>query len=215
MGTRHVTVIIKDKKVRVSQYGQWDGYYDYGGRLVLKFCRDNLISEKDPLGDYEIDKFKEKVDCVTSASISEDTPFGKYIQEVEDKLKDFSGLSIPFNQLFPQFSRDTGVEILNIINGLSEYDFRNKKFPLYLTFDYSWCEFIHIIDLDRQTVYLLTNHPHKDTNPKIPASILNKYKGFTCFLAIKIKEIPQDMTILNKNVNDLFNVNEEEIGEVA
>lgn len=40
MGTRSITVVKLDGETRVSQYGQFDGYPTYAGRVVLTFARD-------------------------------------------------------------------------------------------------------------------------------------------------------------------------------
>ena len=44
MGTRNITRVIADGEMRVSQYGQWDGYPTYTGVRVLEFVRDNDMS---------------------------------------------------------------------------------------------------------------------------------------------------------------------------
>ena len=56
MGTRHLTVIIKDNKIRLAQYGQWDGYYSGQGENFTNFVRNKL---KNNLG-----SFREKVDLI-------------------------------------------------------------------------------------------------------------------------------------------------------
>ena len=40
MGTRNLTVVVKDEQVRVAQYGQWDGYPEVTGRGILKILRE-------------------------------------------------------------------------------------------------------------------------------------------------------------------------------
>jgi hypothetical protein len=38
MGTRNLTIVIADKKIKVAQYGQWDGYIEGNGK------QDNIIN---------------------------------------------------------------------------------------------------------------------------------------------------------------------------
>ena len=45
MGTRNLTVVIKDNEIKLSQYGQWDGYFSYSGKKFLEFVKGNLQSK--------------------------------------------------------------------------------------------------------------------------------------------------------------------------
>ena len=42
MGTRHITVIIKNGKPIVAQYGQWDGYFDGAGVTIKNAITKNI-----------------------------------------------------------------------------------------------------------------------------------------------------------------------------
>ena len=46
MGTRHLTVVIKDNEIKLSQYGQWDGYFIYTGVKFLEFVKGKLQSKR-------------------------------------------------------------------------------------------------------------------------------------------------------------------------
>lgn len=39
MGTRNLTMVVKNKKTKVAQYGQWDGYPSGQGRTILEFLK--------------------------------------------------------------------------------------------------------------------------------------------------------------------------------
>ncbi len=39
MGTRHLIMVVKNSKPVIAQYGQWDGYPDGQGAVVLKFLK--------------------------------------------------------------------------------------------------------------------------------------------------------------------------------
>lgn len=51
MGTRNLTMVIKDGKPRVAQYGQWDGYPSGQGVTILTF-----------LNHADLDHFKTQID---------------------------------------------------------------------------------------------------------------------------------------------------------
>ena len=55
MGTRGITIIIKDEKVRLSQYGQWDSCFSYTGVKFIDFCNRVLNYPR------KIEKFKSKI----------------------------------------------------------------------------------------------------------------------------------------------------------
>ena len=52
MGTRHLTIVKLGNKVKVAQYGQWDGYPSGQGKTIAKF----LNSES-----FNLAQFKEEV----------------------------------------------------------------------------------------------------------------------------------------------------------
>lgn len=56
MGTRNLTVIVKDNKIKLSQYGQWDGYFNGQGENFVTFVREYLQTE------HGLKKFKQKLD---------------------------------------------------------------------------------------------------------------------------------------------------------
>ena len=62
MGTRNLTVIIKDGQIRLSQYCQWDGYFTSAGVEFLQFVKDNLQDKSKRKMKYRIEKFAEKVE---------------------------------------------------------------------------------------------------------------------------------------------------------
>lgn len=190
MGTRNITVVIKDNKVKISQYGQWDGYYEWTGRNVLQFCRENLSNK------ILREKFAERVDFCKQASAE----CNRQIDNAIDKFSRENGKNfvIPLNQLFPQMSRDTGWKILEIIEDLDMLDFdkdENKVpvqyFPLHLCFDCDFgIEYTNVIDLDTDTVYMLTSHPFKSKALDTTDLIAKTYTGQYCYLKFKLGKVP-------------------------
>lgn len=194
MGTRHLTVVIKDDEIKLSQYGQWDGYFTYSGTKFLEFVKENLQSKSKKRQKYRIEKFGEKID--TLQKVDEET-----IQEVRairekysfDNTLNKSQFAIPFNIMFPQFSRDTGVEILNIIMKIHAYMFNpNYKFPVVLEFDegISCTEFVHVINLDTEEIYMLTTHEFKGVPLSTCELVESVYENHDCWYKSSIRDIP-------------------------
>ena len=194
MGTRHLTVVIKDDEIKLSQYGQWDGYFTYSGTKFLQFVKENLQSKSKKRQKYRIEKFGEKID--TLQKVDEKT-----IQEVRairekysfDNTLNKSQFAIPFNIMFPQFSRDTGVEILNIIMKIQAYMFNpNYKFPVVLDFDagISCTEFVHVINLDTEEIYMLTIHEFICVPLSICELVETVYENHDCWYKSSIRDIP-------------------------
>ena len=45
MGTRNLTVVIKDNQVKLSQYGQWDGYFRVTGKKFINFVKNTDLKD--------------------------------------------------------------------------------------------------------------------------------------------------------------------------
>ena len=193
MGTRHLTVVIKHNKIKLAQYGQWDGYFDGQGVNFIEFVKDNLTTS------YGLDKFNENIDLLKP--VNEET-VNKCIERLQEinKNKEFM---LPFEFTLPQFCRDTGTNILKIIQHLDKWEFGKKKYPVYLTNEYTWCEYIYCINLDTNEVYMLTNNDFTGTGQKACPLIDETYKGFNCWYSSKIKDLPSIKTIqkYNKSIN--------------
>ena len=193
MGTRHLTVVIKDNEIKLSQYGQWSGYFTYSGTNFLEFVKENLQSKSKKKQKYRIATFGEKVELLKQVD-------EKTMQEVRairekydfDNTLNKSEFAIPFDIMFPQFSRDTGVEILDIIDKLQPYMFNsNYKFPVILDFDRVGCtEFVNVINLDTEEIYMLTTHEFKGVPLPTCELVENVYKHHDCWYKSSIKDIP-------------------------
>ena len=193
MGTRHLTVVIKDNEIKLSQYGQWDGYFTYSGTKFLEFVKENLQSKSKKKQKYRIETFGEKID--TLKKVDEKT-YQEFIAIKDkygfDNTLNKSQFAIPFDIMFPQFSRDTGVEILDIIMKIHAYMFNpNYKFPVILDFDGVGCtEFVNVINLDTQEIYMLTTHEFKGVPLPTCELVENVYKHHDCWYKSSIRDIP-------------------------
>ncbi len=138
MGTRNLTCVWKDGKWKVAQYGQWDGYPDGQGVVILDFLKN-----------HDIKTFSEKLDNVRWITRKEHDAQWKSVGadnsgwvslEIADK----------HTANFPENSRDTGAGILNII-----YNYKpshGKKLAIENSIDFAndslFCEWAYVVDLD-------------------------------------------------------------------
>ena len=139
MGTRNLTVVVKNDKVVVAQYGQWDGYPDAAGLGILKILSEDLdglilgvsncIEADEGIHDSMMKHAEEKVGVNTA-------PEGFISGDISDALA----------ELYPEQHRNTGYTILKLI--------ADSRTPIYVSkrFDFAadtlFCEWAYVIDLD-------------------------------------------------------------------
>ena len=134
MGTRNLTCVQLDGAIKVAQYCQWDGYPSGQGRTI----RDFIIKEMD-----------KKLFCEKVRSLKQVTD--RRVNNLWKKCgADGSGLcslevSKKFRKNYPQFHRDTGAEILKLIQ-----EGKTKEVFLELNFakDSLFCEYCYVVNLD-------------------------------------------------------------------
>jgi len=129
MGTRNLTLVKKNNKYPVAQYGQWDGYKGGQGRTVLNFLKS--------WNRAEFEENLEKVSFITEEDAAEMNA------NLEKTGKEIS-------ELYPALSRDTAAEILQMIHNSPE----GLKLSNRLNFasDSLFCEWAYLIDLDRNVL---------------------------------------------------------------
>jgi hypothetical protein len=128
MGTRNLTMVLSKRKIKVAQYGQWDGYPTGQGKTIAKF-----------LQRANIEKFKEKVDNVTFIDD----------KDLEKVYEECSKGNSEINLLPPELNRDTAAKILTLIYKGKVKQLRND---LDFAADSLFCEWAYLINLDNQTV---------------------------------------------------------------
>ncbi len=149
MGTRHLICVVKNGEYKVAQYGQWDGYPSGQGISVLNFLKT-----------WNREQFEANLEKVSW--LSEEESRQRWTECGADPDKEMVSLDIAgvHSEKYPENSRDTGAEILSIIQDhpvkvVNSIDFAN---------DSLWCEWAYVIDLDQNTfeVYTGFNHtPHE------------------------------------------------------
>jgi hypothetical protein len=133
MGTRNLTIVINNGKTKVAQYGQWDGYPDGQGRIVLKFLKHCNFQE-----------FKERLEHVSFLTSKE---LRKIFTECSSGKRGKHIDSYVFESKYPELSRSTGAGVLQLI-----YD--KKAFKLWDRKEFAnnslFCEWAYVIDLDKE-----------------------------------------------------------------
>lgn len=134
MGTRNLTAVYVGGEYKIAQYGQWDGYPEGQGMTCLEFAKKFLTNKIDR------EAFADKVRACS------------WITEEEGERRNAkirSGEVKNWPKVWPELSRDTGAEILEMVarseNGLvlgNSIDFAA---------DSLFCEWAWVIDLDAGT----------------------------------------------------------------
>src|ERR1017187_4919357 len=120
MGTRHTICVYSSGELKLSQYGQWDGYPSGQGITILSFLRDKLDAEKFLNNLNKAYELKTDGEC--------------------EKL---------FNKLAtkPFVSRDTSAKILPMIQDFKGKKFPLVLGDSFLA-DSLFCELAYVIDFD-------------------------------------------------------------------
>lgn len=139
MGTRNLTIVFMDGEYRVAQYGQWDGYPEGQGLTFLQFIRDQM-NEKDFRNALSNIKY---IDAEKLQRMWLD--YGMY-EDGSIKISDADR----FRQAYPEFSRDTGAEILTMIQN-DRIASNCLEDSLTFAADSLFCEWAYVVDFDKRT----------------------------------------------------------------
>lgn len=143
MGTRNLTIVIKDKKPVVAQYGQWDGYPSGQGSTIYNF-----------LSNCDLNRFNDVV--MRCRFIESSKRKEKEIQNFLDKIGCSNGWlngeqAEKYNEKYPFLTRDNGGDILNLLYE----DTTDKLLWINNTYKFAadslFCEWAYVIDLDKNT----------------------------------------------------------------
>lgn len=171
MGTRHLTVVVSKGKVKVAQYGQWDGYLSGQGKTISNFIQNKL----------DLEKFKTKVDNLKWIT---DLELKKYWQDCgANPNSDMVSMDVSekFLNKYPHLHRDIGANILELIqednytrvkiifdkNFKEVYEnVKTKVTRVQNGYNFAAnslsCEYAYVLDLDNEVVELYRGF---ETNP--------------------------------------------------
>jgi hypothetical protein len=124
MGTRNLTMVVKDGEFKIAQYGQFDGYPSGSGFIVLNFLKT-----------AKLDVFAEKL---------------KNLRWLTDADCDVVNATENWKTVYPELSRNTGAMILEMVYE-SEKEMLLKDSKSFAG-DSLFCEWAYLIDLDNNTL---------------------------------------------------------------
>lgn len=176
MGTRNLTMVVSEKKTKVAQYGQWDGYPSGQGFTVLKFLRQ-----------VDLPKFRKDLENVRFLSSTEIAAIN---EDGEWKTK------------YPHLSRDVAADILFMIDGrplalINQEDFAG---------DGLMNEWTYVIDLDKEVFEIYegfgkkkvpkTERFAKYNDMDRGSDIANEYYPVKLKKTYKLNDLPTDEEFL-------------------
>lgn len=138
MGTRNLTAVRIDGEYKVAQYGQWDGYPEGQGMTALHFLRDKMELEQFKTALRKCSYIGEEEYNALWKSVGADGS-GWVTMEQSNAMK----------KAHPQFSRDTGADILEIIQ--NHPDGMKLQDQLPFAADGLFCEWAWVVDFDAGT----------------------------------------------------------------
>jgi hypothetical protein len=150
MGTRGLTIVKLGGKVKIAQYGQWDHYPTGQGATISKFIREKM----------DLHKLKAKVKALEFTTD----------EEIEQL---YQNNTENFKEKYPQFHRDTGAEILELVQSgkvpkvLNSIDFLK---------DSLFCEYAYELDLDKKVVKVYTGSNKLDNGEYGECKVYKTYK---------------------------------------
>jgi len=199
METRNLTIVFDAGEYRVAQYGQWDGYPEGAGIKILRFLRDEM---------YEF-LFRTRLSRFNFVAENDD------IKKRIDKAFE-NGIG---SYCFPEFSRDTGCDILPIIqNDMATTHYLGNRIDFAA--DSVFCEWAYVVDFDHRTFEVFKgfnktpleeNERFYFLNDKIdPDACLSGTKYYQVKLAatFDLDNLPEDKEFLDEFKDDDEEANE-------
>jgi len=142
MGTRNLTIVLKDGEHKVAQYCQWDGYPEGQGRTAF-----NLLKGAGTVVEQSLSKCQ----WITDELVEE-----RWREAHEACDVEFHGMehgvtfdvSDAMKELYPHLQRDCGAMVLDcIINSVDSIHLQDQiEFAANDTF----CEWIWLVDFDKR-----------------------------------------------------------------
>lgn len=142
MGTRNLTIILKNNKHKVAQYCQWDGYPEGQGLLAYNLLKGDLAVIEQSLDKCKWITEEQLVDAWRSAH--------ELVGEEYNEQNQFISMDVS-NALkveFPHLQRDHGALVLDsLINATDEILLKDG---IIFAADELYCEWIWIVDFDKR-----------------------------------------------------------------
>lgn len=219
MGTRNLTMVQVGGKIKVAQYGQWDGYPEGQGERVYEFITTADMNHFK----WQIDKTYFTVDG-SPMDIKVERAFNAFNKQYNKilKLKDYdnanekAAANLPPKQrfLYSLFTRDTGANILKLIYGAVG----EKQIPLANNIDFAgdslFCEWAYLLNLDTDTleVYKGFNKEVLTKDDRFYGAPLDnpEYKQIRLLKTFKFNRMPKTVKHFTTVLNRLGNKRDKE-----
>lgn len=182
MGTRHLICVRQYGEYKVAQYGQWDGYPEGAGLDCLHFLRDKLDR-------LTFTKNLQEIELISTHKLM-------ILMDIYNR----GGGHISFMNACPEFCRDTGAEILPMIQ---HGGIRLLEDQMYFAADSLMCEWAYVIDMDCNMFEVYEGFNQEPLTPKDRFYSLREYEDrYSGYHGVKIRaawdldELPSDEDFL-------------------
>jgi hypothetical protein len=182
MGTRNLTMVFHEKKMKLAQYGQWDGYPDGNGVKVLNFLKT-----------VDLDVFKKKLNNIRFATEKDEKEIEEYLETIgcKDGWMNSEQAEL-YHQMYSYLSRDIGANILNLI--YRSHDEVMVHDQTEFAADSLFCEWAYLINLDKNTLEVYQGFNKKPLGKTQRFKYLEKpeeqYKPIRCVKTFKLDSLP-------------------------
>lgn len=179
MGTRSLIAVYMGGEYRIAQYAQWDGYPEGQGIGCLLFLRNEMIEQK----------FRDELRKIRMLQTEEQ------MLVLKRTYKD--------NTFFPEFSRDTGSDILNIVqSGKTTSGCVANNIGFASGAGIFGCEWAWVIDLDKRTFEAYEGFNETPLKPEdrfyfLEAQYVDEYHPVKMVASWSLSNLPDRETFLN------------------
>jgi len=197
MGTRHLTMAVVDGEYKVAQYGQWDGYPSGQGENIVNFITQEMDKDRFVSALREC-KF------LTDEAISE-----RWVECGAKPGNSMVSLDVAdrFNAKYPQLSRDTGSNVLQLIQDGARELQDSRDFAA----DSLFCEYAYLLDMDNEILEVYRGFNTDGMPPegerfadmsKHDNTSTNEYYPIRLFKKIPFAELNDDtMAMVDEEIN--------------
>jgi hypothetical protein len=150
MGTRHLIQAVVDGELRLSQYGQFDGYLEGQGKDIGTF-----------IFNANLDQMREQLRKLRF--IDPDQAEAIMVSWIGKPVAEWGGDEhSQAEHAFPEFMRSTSAKILQLIHDgevgagqvVDSSDFARDRL---------FCEYVYTLDFDDMTISVTAGHPERHT----------------------------------------------------
>jgi len=142
MGTRNLTIVLKNNTHRIAQYCQWDGYPEGQGLTAYNLLKGDLAVIEQSLDKCKWITEEERKDVMRQAHEEVDEDW-----DGETEIISFN-VSKAIQSLYPHLQRDHGALILDTI--INATDSISLEDGILFAANDLFCEYVWIVDFDKR-----------------------------------------------------------------